>query len=104
MASRAYSLDDDGDVSWEWQTSIVAFRVDEQGLLSRIVLTTENANPERLVRCGNWLIAVGAGGATLHDAGDPSEALVRLDFTAKPAVPLASLPIACPAPPRTQAA
>lgn len=104
VTSRAYLLDDDGDVSWEWQTRIVAFRVDEQGLLCRIVITTENANPERLVRCGNWLIAVGASGATLHDAGDPSEALARLDFTAKPVVPLASLPIACPAPPRTQAA
>ena len=91
-------------MSWEWQTSIAAFRVDEQGLLSRIVITTDNANPERVVRCGNWLIAVGASGATLHDAGDPSETLGRLDFTAKPAVPLASLPMASPAPPRTQTA
>ena len=104
VTSCAYSLDDDGNVSWEWQTSIAAFRVDEQGLLSRIVITTDNANPERLVRCGNWLIAVGASGATLHDAGDPSETLGRLDFTAKPAVPLASLPMASPAPPRTQTA
>ena len=103
VTSRAYSLDDNGEVSWEWQTSIVAFRVDEQGLLSRVVITTDHGNPERLVRCGNWLIAVGASGATLHDAGDPSEALGRLDFAAEPAVPLASLPIASPATPADQA-
>ena len=87
VTSRAYLLDDDGDVSWEWQTSIVAFRVDEQGLLSRVVITTDHGNPERLVRCGDWLVAVGATGASLHNAGDPSEALGRLDFAAKPAVP-----------------
>jgi|LakMenEpi03Aug12_release.lakeMendotaPanAssembly.Ray.scaffolds.fasta_scaffold35653_1 hypothetical protein len=103
VTSRAYLLDDNGEVSWEWQTSIVAFRVDEQGLLSRVVITTDHGNPERLVRCGNWLIAVGASGATLHDAGDPSEALARLDFAAELAVPLASLPIASPAPPPDQA-
>ena len=103
VTSCAYSLDDDGNVSWEWQTSIAAFRVDEQGLLSRVVITADNGNPERLVRCGDWLVAVGATGATLHDAGDPSEALGQLDFAAKPAVPLASLPIASPAPPADQA-
>ena len=103
VTSRAYSLDDNGEVSWEWQTSIVAFRVDEQGLLSRVVITTDNGNPERLVRCGDWLVAVGATGATLHDAGDPSEALGRLDFAAELAVPLESLPIASPAPPPDQA-